>query len=706
MAEILKKFGRYFLLDRLAQGGMAEICRARLASVDGSVRLIVIKRIQAGYGANSDFLKMFRSEIKVTMGFNHPNIVQLYDFGEEQNQPYIVMELVDGKNLRQMLTRFIEHKQSMPIELTVYVIEQAAAGLHYAHSFKDKITGEALHIVHRDVSPQNILISYEGNIKVIDFGIAKANINTESTRAGVIKGKPSYLSPEQISGDVLDGRSDIFSLGAVLWELLTGKKLFQGENDLAVLKLIESSNTYVKPPSTINKAIPPELDAIVMKSLAKNRDQRYQSAEEFQRALHKFLYNFASDFNPTDLSYAIKDMFKQEIVDDRKKIQRLNDKVEQLLGAQLPEILDLNNNNHDNSNTLLEPKQKSSGAREVFNANGIKESKIELDASLARRTLSKSARVERRSSSATTFTTRTRSTQAKRRRLPNQEMLKRTAAGIAVVLGMSYLSPDMGFKIPFLSDLMRGIFDRGSRESPVSKAPSLIINGQEENGLRVEIDGRNVANMIPVTLKGLPTDTEFTLRIVGKDKKFEKKITIARNEQKSVDVRFVPWDHEIGSIPQNPTTLLKLRITPPGVATSILLNDQRINPANPVASVPLNAPLELSIDAGIGYKPIKRQFVLDKKDIGDKKEWPYEVQLEAVDFSKSGSLTIRTTPSALIKINGKDWGRTPLVGEKLPVGTYQIKLFSEALGVEKTIPIEIRDGKKVEIEDVQWDVKN
>ena len=213
---------------------MAEIYRARLASADGAGRLIVIKRIQAGFGNNTEFLQMFRSEIKVTMGFNHPNIVQLYDFGEEQGQPYIAMEFVDGKNLRQFMNRFSEMKKTFPVELAAYIIEQAASGLHYAHSFKDKITGEPLNIVHRDISPQNILISYEGNVKVIDFGIAKAATNSESTRAGVIKGKPSYLSPEQISGEQLDGRSDIFALGVVLWELLVGRKLFAGENDLAV----------------------------------------------------------------------------------------------------------------------------------------------------------------------------------------------------------------------------------------------------------------------------------------------------------------------------------------------------------------------------------------------------------------------------------------------------------------------------------------
>ena len=195
---------------------MADIYRARMAATDGAGRFLVIKRIQAGYGANNEFVSMFKSEIKVTMAFNHPNIVQVYDCGDESGQPYIAMEIVDGKNLRQFLQRFAELKQHFPVELASYIIEQAASALHYAHSFKDKISGEPLNIVHRDISPQNILIAYEGSVKVIDFGIAKAASNGESTRAGVIKGKPSYLSPEQITGEELDGRCDVFALGIVL----------------------------------------------------------------------------------------------------------------------------------------------------------------------------------------------------------------------------------------------------------------------------------------------------------------------------------------------------------------------------------------------------------------------------------------------------------------------------------------------------------
>jgi serine/threonine-protein kinase len=199
------------------------------------------------------------------------------------------------------------------------------------------MTGQPLNIVHRDISPQNILISFDGNVKVIDFGIAKASNNSESTRAGVIKGKPSYLSPEQISGEPLDGRCDIFALGIVLWELLCGRKLFAGESDLAVLKLIESCTSHVKPPSTINPQVPKELDYIVLRALAKQREKRYQTAEEMQRALHKFIYQFNSDFEPGALSLTAKDMFKNEIVEDRKRIHKLNEKVEQLLSLDIPE---------------------------------------------------------------------------------------------------------------------------------------------------------------------------------------------------------------------------------------------------------------------------------------------------------------------------------------------------------------------------------
>ena len=330
---ILKKFGKYFLLDRVGEGGMAEIFRSRLASLDNSGRFIVIKRIMGEHSNNQEFVNMFKSEVQVTMRFSHPNIVQIFEAGEENGQHYIAMEFIDGRNLRQMLSKAAQKQQAIPIPAACYIIEQAAAGLHYAHAFKDRITGEALNLVHRDVSPQNIIVSYDGNIKVIDFGIAKATTNGEATRAGVIKGKLSYLSPEQVMGETLDGRSDIFALGIVLWETLTGKRLFVAEddNEFQVLKMIESCTTFVKPPSQFNPAISKELDAVVMQTLTRDIRKRIQSGEELARALRKVLASQYSDFGPSDLSQCIKKLFHDVIVEDRKNLLAVNARAEELI---------------------------------------------------------------------------------------------------------------------------------------------------------------------------------------------------------------------------------------------------------------------------------------------------------------------------------------------------------------------------------------
>lgn len=329
--EVLKRFDRYTLLDLIAQGGMAEIFRARPASnADGANRVVVLKRILAAHARNADFVKMFKAETKVMMGLSHPNIVQLYDFGEFEGQPYIAMELVDGKNFRPFISRYAEQKRSLPPEFCVYVVQQVAEGLAYAHTYRDRISGEPLNLVHRDISPQNILVSYEGNIKVIDFGIAKAhNVGGDSTRVGIIKGKPSYLSPEQIAGEVLDGRSDVFSLGIVLWESLTGKKLFSpgaGENDYAVLKQIEAADAHVRAPSKVIPTLPATLDPIVMKALTRDRNKRYKSAEEFSAALRRWLVTVAPEYSARDASKIARELFKQDIVEDRKTLVALLDK--------------------------------------------------------------------------------------------------------------------------------------------------------------------------------------------------------------------------------------------------------------------------------------------------------------------------------------------------------------------------------------------
>lgn len=653
MSEVLKKFGRYFLLDRIAQGGMAEIYRARIAAAGGAARLLVIKRIQTSFGENAEFLQMFKAEIQVTMGFNHPNIVQVYDFGEEQAQPFIAMEFVDGRNARQFLNRFLELKQSMPIEVATYIAEQAASGLHYAHSFKDKISGESLQIVHRDISPQNILISYDGTIKVIDFGIAKATTNAEATRAGVIKGKPSYLSPEQISGEVLDGRSDIFALGTVLWELLTGKKLFVGESDLAVLKLIESSQTHIKAPSTINPKVPKELDQIVMKALAKHREKRYQNSEEMQRALHKFLYSFIPEFNPADLSYHAKDLFKNEIIEDRKKIQLLSQKAEELLAVHTSDGKETGNlkisDDEDGTITNIAEKNASSGGR-VYSLKEQENSKLEVELSDPKKNLRPPTQ------NTHTQNPRPQFTKSQIRTKPASSKNSIIPASVAVIGGIALLSifgPSFGIQVPLLSSLLSS--------SKSLSGSEMLINNQAASGSIA----RGVSAVGSGTFSPAPT-------LVGAD------------SDKSI--------------------LLKLNLVPNGGNSKIILNGKTLDPKTPSARVPLDSPLDLSIER-TGYRSLHREFVLDSSQVNGLKEWQTDVTLEPLHF---GYLTIHTAPSADATIRMEDtvWMRkTPIENEKIPVGNYTIDLKNDVLGMEKVVSITIKEGQTVNI-DERLEIKN
>ena len=311
-----ERFGKYLILDHLVDGGMAKICRARFLGEQAN-KIVAIKMVQPQFSKDPSFVQMFEDEINVTFGLLHPNIAQTYDYGMVNSQLFTAMEYVDGANLKQYLDRLKERKCVFPEEISVYIISQVCQALHYAHTFTDKLTGKPFNIIHRDISPHNIMLTYDGAVKVIDFGIAKADSNSEATQAGTIKGKLSYLAPEYLDGLDLDPRYDEFAVGITLWEMLTGRKLFTAKNDLAVLKQIQACK--IPPPSKFNPHIPKELDAIVLKSLSKDRSIRYDDMDKFNRALVKFLYQNYPDFNPTDLNSFAEQLFAGEILSDKKK---------------------------------------------------------------------------------------------------------------------------------------------------------------------------------------------------------------------------------------------------------------------------------------------------------------------------------------------------------------------------------------------------
>jgi len=278
------QFGQYVLVEHIATGGMAEVHKARMIGMEGFQKIVAIKRILPHLTDNEEFVTMFIDEAKLAAQLNHNNIIHIYDLGKIDRSYYIAMEYIEGQDLRSLLRECRERDVRLPVPLAIHITTLLASALEYAHRKRD-FENRDLGLVHRDVSPQNVLISNDGDIKLCDFGIAKAASKASHTRAGALKGKLQYMSPEQAWGKSIDHRSDIFSLGSVLYEMLTGQKLFAGDSELSILEQVR--NPTVKPPSEANPEVSKYVNRIVMRALEANPDKRYQSAREMRRDLEK-----------------------------------------------------------------------------------------------------------------------------------------------------------------------------------------------------------------------------------------------------------------------------------------------------------------------------------------------------------------------------------------------------------------------------------
>ncbi|HSR96223.1 MAG TPA: serine/threonine-protein kinase [Kofleriaceae bacterium] len=284
-AVLPEQFGKYSLLGHLATGGMAEVWLARHVGMQGFEKIVVIKRARPEL-SDRETTRLFLDEARLVATLQHPNIAQVYEIGSVSGSYFFVMEYVDGADLRRLIEASLAKRQRIPLADAIYIMTHVCTALHYAHQKHDP-DGRALQIIHRDVSPSNVLLSHDGGVKVCDFGVAKAHSrNTESTQPGVLKGKFSYMSPEQAQGKPLDRRSDVFSIGILLYELTTLTKLFRGAGDYALLQQVVEAQ--IAPPSLRIPEYPPELERIVMKALAKDPALRYQTAQAMQLDLEEF----------------------------------------------------------------------------------------------------------------------------------------------------------------------------------------------------------------------------------------------------------------------------------------------------------------------------------------------------------------------------------------------------------------------------------
>jgi len=653
---VLKKFGKYFLLDRIGEGGMAEIFRARVGNIDSNGRLVVIKRIHAASSQNQEFVQMFRSEIQVTMRFSHPNIVQLFEAGVEDEQEFIAMELVDGKNLRQLLSRAHNRKETVPIEIVCYVVEQVATGLHYAHTFKDKITGQPLNVIHRDVSPQNLLVSFDGAIKVIDFGIAKAATNSEATRAGVIKGKLSYLSPEQVMGEVLDARSDVFALGIVLWEALTGKRLFvtDSDNEFQVLKMIEACQSYVKPPSEINPNVPRELDFIVLQALARDRKKRYQSADELARAIRRFASAQFPEFSPSDVAIYAKKMFSDFLVEDRKQLQSLTSQSEQLLHEPEPSTSD--------SNLQIESTRMTEFIGDKFASKDLKNAdKVEVSGlpNMTQQHMtqqlsspSMSGYVGRQVTARPTSQRTTGSHQSSPPRLDKERKIAK----------------DLGSGGGF------GAF--------VSKVFAFaVLSGAVAGGFYAYKQGL-IDKYVMVYLKPVIEQVP-----IGSD------LETAKERKDLVDLA-------IHLVPDLETS-----------QTNIYVNREMLPAGERLIKVKTGESITLVVERP-GYETYRKEFSIDSSDVKNG-SWEETVRLEPMTYGRLSITTVPPLADVTIRpidrtpaAGSKPWVlRAPFEGQKIPIGRYELVFENKTLGMGSNQEVTIGEGSDIKL-NVQLDVQH
>ncbi len=293
-----KPFGKYFLLEKMATGGMAEIYKAKTFGVDGFEKIVVIKKILPHWAADPEFITMLVDEAKLAVQLNHNNIVSVLDLGSVDNDYYIALEYIEGCDLKTLMQRIAEKGNKIPVDVACFIAMQTAAGLAYAHHKVD-FAGNNLGVIHRDVTPHNILLSYNGEVKVGDFGIAKATSKKSFTATGMLRGKFSYMSPEQVRSEALTPQSDIFSLGVILFEMLSGKKCFDADTEIGILDKIRNAPIQLE---NLPEEIPEALKKILLKALAHDLKDRYADAEEMQRDLAQALAQIHAGFLPKDFA--------------------------------------------------------------------------------------------------------------------------------------------------------------------------------------------------------------------------------------------------------------------------------------------------------------------------------------------------------------------------------------------------------------------
>ncbi len=632
--KLPRLFGKYYLLELINVGGMAEVFKAKMFGVEGFEKIVAIKKILPEVAEDGDFIRMFIDEAKIAVQLQHPNIVQILELGKIEDSYFIAMELVNGRDLKTIRKRLKKVELLMPVEQSAHIIAQVCDGLDYAHRKTDEKMNP-LNIVHRDISPQNIIVSYEGTVKLIDFGIAKAKSKSTKTQAGMLKGKFSYMSPEQVSAMPLDRRSDIFSLGVVLFEMLTGKRLFLGKNDVETLEKIRKAE--VPPPSVFNHDISPELDRIVLRSLARNRDERYQWASEFAEDLKRYVFASQRKFDRQDLMNFMSEFFADELEEDMAKLDEY--KKLKMPKNYTPQIVAPSRSPDDDDDDADHVNHSSSSGMNFKKALAL------IAATIVIGVLS----------------------------VVGWMVVQEQKNAATLIVDSNVFST--------LVNLDANTMQHKRCETPC-KLES-IMPGQHELELRK--DGY-VVKRETVTLKAGETQTKVVQMFkVGEQKTF----VMVKSEPDGAKI-FVN-DKDTGELTP------ALVSAPVGVQIMVRLEkDDYLPVQQSMDPIPANENREVSFimkhAKGIKLPPSKKEERKEAKVERKKEEQPSE------DMKPDRAyLTVITTPATFIYINEKSIQSSPLNKYELPPGEYKIRFKNQTYNIDKTVPVELKAGQHEKI---------
>lgn len=646
MTEKQRQVGQYYLIEKISQGGMAEIYKGLSYDVHGLKKTVCIKKILPHIAASKEFIDSLIDEAKIAVKLVHGNIAQTYDLGKVGDDYFMVMEFVDGKSLSQIHKRCQAKGHLIPVQYLAHFISEVLSGLDYIHRRADE-GGSPLNIVHRDMSPQNLMVSYSGTVKIIDFGIAKGGFKVGATDSGILKGKFAYMSPEQAYGDMIDNRSDIFSVGIILHEMLAGARLFKASDSRETIRNVRRAK--IEPPSMLQPDVPDELDRIAMKALAKDRRHRYSHASEMRDDLIKFLHSHYPEFKTSDAAAFVQDVYKDEFTNPQREEA----------DAKTPFLI------IDHTNSALADESQFEVTGRTKAPIDFSEYMLEDASDTASKDLEAPSEPDEEPSPPDS------AKKYMRRGPPLRKILLKPGIFIPIVVAAATL---IAVTVMLIA---RQVKSPPKVES--SYAEVMVVTDPADSD--VLLDGNTQGQSSPVIIRNIETGRDHTL-VVKKEgyTSSERALNLTPGEFQSLSI--------VLSQKALPTATLDLETNPPGA--TVFLDDKETTYHTPASIAGMHTKDKITV----GLFLAGHQFWSKKLQLKPGETKSFDIQL-VKDFA---AIFIDSEPSgALVLLNGAPIGQTPITKEDLePEKIYKVEFWLKGY-ISTSREIKAVAGKKDEL---------